>query len=70
MYPETAPRGSTTEQAVKAVLTSHRPAHPKLYRPPYPGAKMGSINPHEFVAEAKMDGLDDRRMSRRSTPTT
>jgi NitT/TauT family transport system substrate-binding protein len=29
----------------------------KLYTPPYPGAKMGSINPAEFVAEAKLDDL-------------
>ena len=56
MFPQTAPRGSTTEQAVKAVLISIG-RRIKLYTPPYPGAKMGSINPHEFVLEAKMDGL-------------
>jgi NitT/TauT family transport system substrate-binding protein len=56
MYPETAPRGSTTDQAVKAVLTSIG-RRIKLYRPPYAGAKMGSINPAEFQAEAKLDQL-------------
>ncbi|MDE2006022.1 MAG: ABC transporter substrate-binding protein [Rhodospirillales bacterium] len=56
MFPETAPRGATTQQAVTAVLTSIG-RRIRLYRPPYPGAKMGSINPHEFVLEAKMDGL-------------
>jgi NitT/TauT family transport system substrate-binding protein len=56
MFPQTAPRGSTTEQAVKAVLISIG-RRIRLYRPPYPGAKMGSINPHEFVAEAALDGL-------------
>ncbi len=56
MFPETAPRGSSTAQAVQAVLTSIG-RRIRLYRPPYPGAKMGSINPHEFVLEAQMDGL-------------
>lgn len=56
MYPETAPRGSTKEQGVKAVLmeTSRRI---KLYTPPYPGAKIGSINPVEFTTEARMNNL-------------
>jgi len=56
MYPETAPRGSTTEQAVKAVVQTIS-RRIKLYLPPYPGAKMGSINVKEFETEAKMDNL-------------
>lgn len=56
MFPETAPRGSSSEQAVAAIVQSIG-RRIKLYTPPYPGAKMGSINPAEFVAEAKLDGL-------------
>lgn len=56
MYPETAPRGATQEAAVAAIMhTIGRRI--KLYRPPYADAKMGSINPAEFVAEAKLDRL-------------
>ncbi len=56
MYPETAPRGSTEEQAIKSVLgaVSRRI---KLYAPPYPDAKLGSINPDELLTEAKLNGL-------------
>lgn len=54
MYPATAPRGSTTEQAVAAIVQAIG-RRTRLYRPPYPGAKMGSINPAEFTAEAKLD---------------
>jgi NitT/TauT family transport system substrate-binding protein len=56
MFPETAPRGSSTEEAVKAIVQAIG-RRTKLYTPPYPGAKMGSINPAEFVAEAKLDGV-------------
>ncbi|MDE2515916.1 MAG: ABC transporter substrate-binding protein [Rhodospirillales bacterium] len=56
MYPETAPRGASEAQAVAAIMhTIGRRI--KLYRPPYAGAKMGSINPAEFIAEAKLDQL-------------
>ncbi len=54
MFPETAPRGSAPDQAAKAILQSVE-RRIKLYRPPYAGAKMGSINPAEFEAEAKLD---------------
>jgi NitT/TauT family transport system substrate-binding protein len=55
MYPETAPRGSTAEQAVKSVLEAIT-RRIKLYAPPYQSAKMGSINVDEFATEAKMNG--------------
>jgi NitT/TauT family transport system substrate-binding protein len=54
LYPETAPRGSSEEQAVKSVLEAIS-RRIKLYEPPYPGAKMGSINVAEFSTEAKMN---------------
>ena len=54
MYPQTAPRGSTQAQAETAIMHMIG-KRIKLYSPPYPGAKMGSINPAEFVAEAKLD---------------
>jgi len=56
MYPETAPKGSSREDAVKSVLQtiSRRVA---LYKPPYPNAKMGSINPQEFRTEAELNQL-------------
>ena len=55
MYPETAPRGSTAEEAVKAVLaaTSRRI---QLYKSPYPDGKIGKINPDEFRQEAQVFG--------------
>jgi len=56
MYPETAPRGSSTEDAVKAVLVAIG-RRIKLYEPPYPNAKMGSINAQEFKTEAELNGL-------------
>ena len=56
MYPETAPRVSTSAQAVKAVVqTIARRIKPCA--PPYPGARMGSINVKEFETEAKPDEL-------------
>jgi NitT/TauT family transport system substrate-binding protein len=56
MYPETAPRGSTREEGIKSILEAIS-RRIKLYAPPYPGAKMGSINPDEFITEAKMNDL-------------
>ena len=56
MYPEIAPRGSSTEDAVKTVLVAIS-RRIKLYEPPYPNAKMGSIDPQEFKTEAAMNGL-------------
>jgi len=56
MYPETAPRGSSTEEAVKAVLVAIG-RRVKLYKPPYSNAKMGSINPQEFKTEAELNGM-------------
>jgi NitT/TauT family transport system substrate-binding protein len=53
MYPETAPRGSSTEEAVKAVLQASA-RRIQLFKPPYPDAKMGRIHPAEFIDEAKM----------------
>ncbi|MCK1479494.1 ABC transporter substrate-binding protein [Bradyrhizobium sp. 197] len=57
MYPETAPRGSTAEQAVKSVIEAIS-RRIKLYEPPYQGAKMGSIREEEFATEAQMNGWD------------
>jgi NitT/TauT family transport system substrate-binding protein len=54
MYPQTAPRGSSRADAVKAVLTAIS-RRIKLYEPPYPKALMGSIHPDEFKAEAAMN---------------
>ena len=56
MYPETAPRGSSSEDAVKSVLQAVG-RRIKLYAPPYPNAKIGSINQNEFIAEAAMNNL-------------
>ncbi|MDQ0468886.1 ABC transporter substrate-binding protein [Labrys wisconsinensis] len=60
LYPETAPRGSSEEQAVKSVLAAIS-RRIKLYEPPYQGAAMGSIRPDEFTTEAKMNNwaIDD-----------
>ena len=56
MYPETAPRGSSEEQAVKAILQSIS-RRIKLYSPPYANTKMGTINEQEFRTEAEMNGF-------------
>jgi NitT/TauT family transport system substrate-binding protein len=56
MYPETAPRGSSAEEAIKSVLQAVA-RRIKLYAPPYPDARMGSINGDEFKAEAELNGL-------------
>lgn len=57
MYPETAPRGSTEEQGVKAVLEAIS-RRIKLYEPPYPNTRMGAINPAELTTEAALNGFD------------
>lgn len=57
MYPETAPRGSSSEQAVKSIIEAIS-RRIKLYDPPYAGAKLGSINEEEFSTEAKLNGWD------------
>jgi NitT/TauT family transport system substrate-binding protein len=56
MYPETAPRGSSEEQAVKTILQSIS-RRIKLYTPPYADTRMGAINEQEFRTEAEMNGL-------------
>ena len=56
MYPETAPKGSSREDAVKSVLQTIS-RRVLLYKPPYPNAKMGSINPQEFRTEAELNQL-------------
>jgi NitT/TauT family transport system substrate-binding protein len=55
MYPETAPRGSSTEDAIKSVVqgTARRI---QLFKPPYPDYKLGQINPEEFRQEAEVFG--------------
>ena len=53
LYPETAPRGSSAAEAVKAVLMASA-RRIQLFKPPYAGAKMGQINGDEFVQEARM----------------
>src|SRR5438477_1574620 len=56
VYPETAPKGSSREDAVKSVLQTIG-RRIQLYKPPYPNAKMGSINPTEFKTEAELNQL-------------
>jgi NitT/TauT family transport system substrate-binding protein len=56
MFPETAPRGSDAAEAVKSVLGAIA-RRIKLYDPPYPNARMGSINVDEFKTEAELNGL-------------
>ncbi|UHL65739.1 ABC transporter substrate-binding protein [Paralcaligenes sp. KSB-10] len=54
MYPEAAPRGSSQEKAVDSIYHAID-RRIKLYSPPYPGAKMGSINVKELQTEAAMN---------------
>jgi NitT/TauT family transport system substrate-binding protein len=56
VYPERAPRGSSEEDAIKSVLVATA-RRIKLYESPYPGAKIGSINPEEFRIEAQMNNM-------------
>ncbi len=55
MYPETAPRGSSTEDAVKSVVQGIA-RRIQLYKSPYPDGKIGKINPEEFRQEAQVFG--------------
>lgn len=57
LFPETAPRGASKEEAVKSVLYAARRRIP-LYRPPYPDTKMGFIRESELSLDAKFLGLD------------
>ena len=56
MYPEMAPRGSSEQEAVAAILQSIR-RRITLYSPPYPNTKMGAMRDAEFQTEAEMNGL-------------
>ena len=56
MYPETAPRGSSTEDAVKAVVQAIA-RRIQLYKPPYANTKMGQINETEFRVETELSGF-------------
>jgi NitT/TauT family transport system substrate-binding protein len=56
MYPETAPRGSSQADAIQAVVTAIG-RRLTLYRPPYPGALMGSIQEAELRREAEFAEL-------------
>ena len=56
MFPGTAPRDVTPEEAVQRTVKSIE-RRITLYRPPYPGAKMGSIREAEWRAEADFIGL-------------
>jgi NitT/TauT family transport system substrate-binding protein len=55
MYPGTAPRGVAPQEAVKRTVHSIA-RRLTLYRPPYPGARLGEIHEAEWRAEA--DFLD------------
>jgi NitT/TauT family transport system substrate-binding protein len=57
LYPETAPRGKSQEEAIKSVLYSINRRVP-LYRPPYPNTKMGSIREDEMLLDGKFLNLD------------
>jgi NitT/TauT family transport system substrate-binding protein len=57
MYPETAPRGASEDEAIKVILQSIS-RRIKLYTPPYANTRMGTINEQEFRTEAEMNGLD------------
>ena len=56
MYPETAPRGSSTADAIKAVVQAIA-RRIQLYKPPYADTKMGAIKEQEFRSEAELSGL-------------
>ncbi|MFD1625671.1 ABC transporter substrate-binding protein [Azospirillum griseum] len=63
LYPETAPRGSSEEEAVKAVLVAIS-RRVKLYQAPYDGYKFGQINPDEFTTEMALNGMEAKDLSR------
>ena len=56
MYPETAPRGSATEDAIKVIVQAIA-RRTQLYKPPYVDTKMGQIREDEFRAEAAFADL-------------
>ena len=58
MFPATAPRNVTPEQAVEKTVVSIR-KRIDLYAAPYPNAKMGQIFESEFETEAKMLDIKD-----------
>jgi NitT/TauT family transport system substrate-binding protein len=57
LYPETAPRGASQEEAIKSVLFAAQRRIP-LYKPPYPNTKMGFIREEELKLDASFLGLD------------
>ncbi len=57
LYPETAPRGASQEEAIKSVLFAAQRRIP-LFRPPYPNTKMGFIHEDELKRDASFLGLD------------
>jgi NitT/TauT family transport system substrate-binding protein len=62
MVPQAAPRGASREAAVKAVVQSIT-RRIKIYAPPYPNTKWGSINVQEFKTEAEMNHLEIKDFS-------
>ena len=58
MFPATAPRNVTPEQAVEKTVVSIR-KRIDLYAAPYPNAKMGQIFESEFETELKMLEIKD-----------
>lgn len=56
MFPGTAPRGVTPQEAVKRTVEAVK-RRLTLYRSPYKGAKLGSIQESEWRAEADFIGL-------------
>jgi NitT/TauT family transport system substrate-binding protein len=57
MVPQAAPRGASEETAVNAIVQSIT-RRMRIYAPPYPNAKWGSINEQEFKTEAEMNHLE------------
>ena len=57
LFPETAPRGASAEEAIRSVLFAAQRRIP-LYRPPYPNTKMGFIHEDELMRDATFLGLD------------
>lgn len=57
MVPQAAPRGASEDAAVKAIVQSIT-RRMRIYAPPYPNAKWGSINEQEFRTEAEMNHLE------------
>jgi len=56
MLPQAAPRGSSHEAAVKAIVQAIS-RRLRIYRPPYPNTKWGAIHEKEFQTEARMNKL-------------